>query len=185
MRDVRAAQATADDPDRDVITLGAGRDTVVTGGVTANEDVISLGSEADVVYLKAKSFVKADQVPAGFFRGGEGRDRLIIHMGGTPVHSSRINNRTQRLTADGDLIARWSSFMRFELNASWGGRWTIGSTAFIGGSDPETVILHGGDDMLDGGPGDDTLFGGAGHDTADGGGGTDNCDAELRLHCEL
>ena len=40
---VYAGQATKDHVDRDVITLGAGRDHVSTGGFSANEDVIRLG----------------------------------------------------------------------------------------------------------------------------------------------
>ena len=175
---VSAAKGTADDVDRDVITLGGGRDRVDTGGTAPNEDVISLGSERDLVVLTVdKTYPQAGKHPQ-VLRGGMGVDTLVVWVEfSSRVQSWRMNNRGQRLTADGQLVARWSSFIDFTLVAP-------GSSTFIRGNDSERVTLGGGHDVLKGGAGDDVLDGRGGHDTADGGAGTDTCFTEVRHHCE-
>jgi Ca2+-binding RTX toxin-like protein len=67
------------------------------------------------------------------------------------MQASKIDNRTQRLTAHGRLLADWSSFMRFEMFGN-------ASASFIGGKGREVLItrrvlfshvsMGGGDDLL-------------------------------------
>jgi hypothetical protein len=58
--------------------------------------------------------------------------------------TAEFNNRSQQWTVDKHILARWSSFKRFDFIAA-------GSMTFIGGNDSERVRTEYGDDVLKGG----------------------------------
>jgi hypothetical protein len=55
--------------------------------------------------------------------------------------TAEFNNRSQQWTVDKHILARWSSFKRFDFIAA-------GSMTFIGGNDSERVRTEYGDDVL-------------------------------------
>ena len=160
---VRGSGATHDDAD--AITTAGGRDSVVIGRSGGNTDVIKMGSEADTVFVQGA-------FPKPMIRGGEGRDKLVMFLQGMNAESWEIDNKTQRMTADGAVVARWRSVASFEPSIP-------GSATFIGGPSQEFLSIAVEDrpsvDIRMGGE-DDRLqvFGSAPGGRLDGGAGRDS-----------
>lgn len=103
-------------PGADQISTGEGRDGVgsETGpdGPESSGDTIDLGPGDDVAY---GSF----ELMAAPLDGGEGVNHLILwdgHNSGT--RTMRVDNRAERVTADGSLWFAWNDFTIFEFEVS-------------------------------------------------------------------
>ena len=98
---VNAADETLGDTDRDVIDTAGGRDEVSSGSQLSSnlvtQDVISLGAQADSLWLYS---------PGATLVGGTGRDKVTLALDSPRGASWMIDNRRQRASADGVVIAR-------------------------------------------------------------------------------
>ena len=166
---VNAADETLGDTDRDVIDTAGGRDEVSSGSQLSSnlvtQDVISLGAQADSLWLYS---------PGATLVGGTGRDKVTFALDSPRGASWMIDNRRQRASADGVVIASWSSFAIFTFL----GPVVRGPFTFRGSGTRERLVvitphrwrldvrMGGGDDRLIAGRGaPDSLYdGGKGSD---------------------
>ena len=121
---VVAADASAGDPDADIISTGGSRDNVTTSG----SDLVDLGGAFDQLYVIGDS-TGADYV------GGQGSDRFVLDT--RPHHAPHnwiLNSSTGRLTRDAKAAASFRGFHYFETAIA-------GSLTVIGSEADETVRM--------------------------------------------
>ncbi|GAW49147.1 Hemolysin-type calcium-binding region [Nocardioides sp. PD653] len=112
-----------DDDAPDVISTGGGDDAVITADRGApDRDLVSLGAGDDTLTFDGGRGRTR-------FRGGEGADTLILEPD-YAVHAPLVvNNRHQRAMTQGDVVVRWASFERFDLTFTRARKVTFRGTA--------------------------------------------------------
>ncbi len=181
--------------DRDVVTAGAGNDTILTGD---DADLIDAGSGDDTVDAGVDNDTVLGGDGADTITGGEGRDSLdggvgddVIDGGDPTLPQADIadtlgdpltgNNADTLSGGDGDDTLRGGDDGDILLGGADrdlldGG---VDHDTLDGGTGADSLIGGQGNDSLVGGAGDDTLDGGDGRDTLVGGTGTDRLNGGL------
>ncbi|HYC04964.1 MAG TPA: cadherin domain-containing protein [Azospirillaceae bacterium] len=168
----------------DLLSLGAGDDTVV-GGVGgdsieggAGADMLDGGGGDDAFLYRGNSDAMADTV-----LGGAGNDRIEARASGTIITLAQVAG--VELVTAGDFtgvgIAGGTGndrldFSRTVLEGITRIAGNAGDDTIIGSADADTIVGGAGDDSLDGGAGDDLFLvagGGTGTDRVEGGAGYD------------
>ncbi len=129
------------DTDRDVITTGAGVDSVVAGeGGRLLADRIDLGSGRDYAVIKARGLTSGNVL-----RAGAGS---LLDVQGNSTGAWRIDNGARTIRADGDLRFTYTGFDHFfAIGASTDFRGTNRNEQLYTGV-PGSALMGGGNDHL-------------------------------------
>ncbi|MFD0858216.1 Hint domain-containing protein [Roseovarius aquimarinus] len=166
------------DNDRDLVSGGAGNDTILTGD---DADTIDGGAGDDSIDGGLDDDEIAGGDGADFILGGEGSDTLLggagddTIFGGVNNPSATIPDATDPELDNGDDFIDGGDGDDFidgedDNDTILGG---AGNDTIFGGIDDDSIRGQDGDDLLSGDDGDDTVFGGNGNDTILGGDGDD------------
>ena len=166
--------------DKDLVTGGAGNDTIITGDDDDTvfggdgDDHISTGFDDDYVEAGAGDDTITGSEGNDEIYGGDGDDTIY---GGLPPGPADVLNLPDDLDGDGDSNDPGEDLVTDNNNDTlFGG---AGDDTIFGADDDDTLFGSTGDDYLDGGVDDDSLSGGEGEDTLIGGQGADEQDGGL------